>query len=195
MYGPGVLLELENIRAFHEQERPAWMDSCAVSIMRWCPVSWPDRRTIVSVAAGTGKAAGDLIVSALPMARWVSRLLRRKKRLVQVEIDHVLLGEPEVVRELVVQRARDLLAQLRLVAGEALEVALEQEDLAAASRRLPRRTTARCSAVPTNRPSSSGSSGGDSSVRMPPERKVVDDDRHLAEPAAELVGKDLSRRG
>jgi hypothetical protein len=79
VYGPGVLLELENIRAFHEQERPAWMDSCAVSDHAMVSRLWPDRRTIVSVAAGTGKAAGDLIVSALPMARWVSRLLRRKK--------------------------------------------------------------------------------------------------------------------
>lgn len=78
-YGPGVLLELENIRAFHEQDTPAWMDSCAVSDNAMVSRLWPDRRTIVSVAAGTGRAAGDLIVSALPLARWVSRLLRWKK--------------------------------------------------------------------------------------------------------------------
>ena len=78
-FGPGVLLELENIRAFHERREHLWMDSCAVSDHVMVSRLWPDRRTIVSVAAGTGKAGGDLIVSALPLVRWTARLLRRKK--------------------------------------------------------------------------------------------------------------------
>lgn len=78
-FGPGVLLELENIRAFHQRGDILWMDSCAISDHAMVSRLWPDRRTIVSVAAGTGKAGGDLIVSALPLARWASRLLRRKK--------------------------------------------------------------------------------------------------------------------
>lgn len=78
-FGPGVLLELENIRAFHERGKFLWMDSCAVSDHGMVSRLWHDRRTIVSVAAGTGKAGGDLIVSALPLARWAARLLRRRK--------------------------------------------------------------------------------------------------------------------
>jgi len=78
-YGPGVLLEMENIRAMHAQRRTLWMDSCAVSDHAMVSRLWPDRRTIVSVAAGTGRAGGDLIVSALPLVRWAARLWRRKK--------------------------------------------------------------------------------------------------------------------
>ncbi len=78
-FGPGVLLEIENMRVFHERGDLAWMDSCAVSDHAMVSRLWPGRRTIVSVAVGTGRAAGDLIVSALPLARWGSRLLRRRK--------------------------------------------------------------------------------------------------------------------
>ena len=86
--------------------------------------------------------------------------------LVQIEIGHVLFGEAEVVRQLVVERARDLLISSCLVAREALEVALEEEDPGRRLDACRARRSLRCSAVPTNRPSSSGSSGGASSVRI-----------------------------
>jgi CelD/BcsL family acetyltransferase involved in cellulose biosynthesis len=75
-FGPGVLLEVENIRAVHDGGHLAWMDSCAVADHSVVSRLWSDRRTIVSVAVGTGKAPGDLIVAALPLLRWVRRALR-----------------------------------------------------------------------------------------------------------------------
>ena len=78
-FGPGVLLEIENIRAFHNEGRLAWMDSCAVSDHAMVSRLWADRKTIVSIAVGTGKAPGDLIVSALPLLRWLRRALRWRR--------------------------------------------------------------------------------------------------------------------
>ena len=52
---------------------------------------------------------------------------------IQVEIRHILFGKAEVVRQLVVQRSGDLSLELGLIAREALQVALEEED---AGRRL-----------------------------------------------------------
>jgi CelD/BcsL family acetyltransferase involved in cellulose biosynthesis len=78
-FGPGVLLAIENIRAVHEGGHLAWMDSCAVPDSAMISRLWTDRRTIVSVAVGTGKALGDLIVSALPLVRWAWRALGRRR--------------------------------------------------------------------------------------------------------------------
>ncbi len=47
---------------------------------------------------------------------------------VEVEVGHLVFGEPEVVRQLVVQRSRDLSFEFALVTRETLQVALENQD-------------------------------------------------------------------
>ena len=59
-YSPGKLLEVENIRLAHERPGLEWMDSCADPF-------------------NTGRWAGDLVTSAIPMLKWLSRTLRRRK--------------------------------------------------------------------------------------------------------------------
>jgi hypothetical protein len=72
-FSPGTLLEIESIRLLEAHPEIRWVDSCAhsdnVLYNRLCT----DRRMISSVLIGTGKRPGDLIVSVLPVLRWLRR--------------------------------------------------------------------------------------------------------------------------
>jgi hypothetical protein len=76
-YSPGVLLELDNISRIHAEGRVEWMDSCAVAGHPMIDRLWPDRRAIQSLLVPTGKKAGKLVISALPLMRSINRRLRR----------------------------------------------------------------------------------------------------------------------
>jgi hypothetical protein len=72
-FSPGLLLEVENVRRLHERGDVEWMDSCAVSEHFMINRLWLDRRTIQTVLIPTGKGAGDLWVSMMPLVRWLNR--------------------------------------------------------------------------------------------------------------------------
>ncbi len=76
-YSPGMLLELENIRRFHAQGAAPgaaeWMDSCAEPDHFMVNRLWLDRRAMLTTITATGRAPGDLMVSALPLMRWLYR--------------------------------------------------------------------------------------------------------------------------
>jgi CelD/BcsL family acetyltransferase involved in cellulose biosynthesis len=74
-FSPGILLELEIIRFLHSRPEIQWMDSCSTpdSFMNRL---WRDRRTIRTVVASTGRSPGDLIVSLMPLLKWLKRRLR-----------------------------------------------------------------------------------------------------------------------
>jgi CelD/BcsL family acetyltransferase involved in cellulose biosynthesis len=72
-YSPGTLLELENIRRFHQRPALSWMDSCAAPDHFMINRLWLDRRALLTCVTATGRAPGDLVVSALPLARWLYR--------------------------------------------------------------------------------------------------------------------------
>jgi CelD/BcsL family acetyltransferase involved in cellulose biosynthesis len=71
-YSPGTLLELENVREFHRRPALRWMDSCAEADHFMANRLWLDRREIRTVLTATGRAAGDLVVSSLPLLRRVA---------------------------------------------------------------------------------------------------------------------------
>jgi CelD/BcsL family acetyltransferase involved in cellulose biosynthesis len=74
-YSPGVLLQMKQIYDLHARPDIEWMDSGAApasSIGRL----WTDRRAIQNVVIGTGRGAGDLVVSLMPLFRWIKRKLR-----------------------------------------------------------------------------------------------------------------------
>ena len=73
-FSPGLLLEVENVRRLHERGDIEWMDSCAVSEHFMINRLWLDRRTIQTVLVPTGKGAGDIWVSILPLVRWLNRV-------------------------------------------------------------------------------------------------------------------------
>ena len=75
-FSPGTLLELENIRRFHSRPDLRWMDSCAQADHFMANRLWLDRRALADLVSTTGRAAGDLMVSSLPLFHWVSRTLR-----------------------------------------------------------------------------------------------------------------------
>lgn len=75
-FSPGTLLELENIRELHRRPTLRWMDSCAQSEHFMANRLWLERRAIASVLTATGRAAGDLLVSSLPLLRRVAASLR-----------------------------------------------------------------------------------------------------------------------
>jgi hypothetical protein len=76
-FSPGTLLELENIRRFHARPELRWMDSCADADHFMANRLWPDRRGLADLVTTTGRAAGALMVSSLPLLHWMSRTLRR----------------------------------------------------------------------------------------------------------------------
>jgi CelD/BcsL family acetyltransferase involved in cellulose biosynthesis len=78
-YSPGVLLELYNISHLHEMGNLAWMDSCAIPDHPMINQLWLDRRTIQTVLISCGSAAGDLLVSLVPVMRWLKRRLIRTR--------------------------------------------------------------------------------------------------------------------
>lgn len=75
-YSPGVLLEIENIRRLHNEPGIAWMDSCATPEHPMINRLWLDRRAIQSVLVPTGRKAGGIVISALPLIRSLNRKLR-----------------------------------------------------------------------------------------------------------------------
>jgi CelD/BcsL family acetyltransferase involved in cellulose biosynthesis len=75
-FSPGTLLELENIRRFHSRPQLRWMDSCAEADHFMANRLWLDRRALLDLVTTTGRAAGDLMVSSLPLFHWASRALR-----------------------------------------------------------------------------------------------------------------------
>ena len=77
-FSPGVLLELENVRRVHALPALAWMDSCAVPDHFMANRLWTERRVIEDVFVATGKPLGRLLVAAIPLARAVFGLIRRR---------------------------------------------------------------------------------------------------------------------
>jgi len=76
---PGVLLEIENIRRLHQTPGLEWMDSCAVSNHSMANRLWIDRRTIQTVAIGSGRPMGDFLLGAMPLMRWLAHKVVRSR--------------------------------------------------------------------------------------------------------------------
>jgi CelD/BcsL family acetyltransferase involved in cellulose biosynthesis len=75
---PGVILELANIDLLHDSPAAHWMDSCAMAEHPMINRLWLERRIILDQYIATGRAPGDALVAALPLARWLKRALRQK---------------------------------------------------------------------------------------------------------------------
>lgn len=75
-FSPGVLLELENIHRVHSDRRIEWMDSCAAAQHAMINRLWRERRVIQTTLMGTGGRLGSLVVSAIPLLRWMNRVIR-----------------------------------------------------------------------------------------------------------------------
>jgi hypothetical protein len=71
-FSPGMLVELENIRRLHARPGVEWMDSCAVA-ENFINRLWLDRRSVQTILVASGRGAGDLVVSLMPLLRWLNR--------------------------------------------------------------------------------------------------------------------------
>jgi hypothetical protein len=76
-FSPGVLLEIETIRQLHADPAIAWMDSCTDPDNSLLNSLWLHRKIMQNVSMATGRGTGRLILSALPMFRWLNRKLGR----------------------------------------------------------------------------------------------------------------------
>jgi hypothetical protein len=83
-FSPGVLLEVENIRRLHLAPGLRWMDSCAEADHSMANRLWMDRRTIQTVAIASRRPMGDLLVTAMPLARWLAHKLGGPRRIESV---------------------------------------------------------------------------------------------------------------
>lgn len=75
-YSPGVQMSLDVLAHLDTDSRVAWIDSCAEPDHSMINRLLKDRRTIQTVLVSTGRWAGDLVVSAYPTVKWLSRLIR-----------------------------------------------------------------------------------------------------------------------
>jgi CelD/BcsL family acetyltransferase involved in cellulose biosynthesis len=75
-FGPGILAELDNIRAFHERSGLQWMDSYTAPNNVFIANLWKHRRTVqrVAIAADT---RGELALAVLPLIRFCKRLFKK----------------------------------------------------------------------------------------------------------------------
>src|SRR5205823_5287346 len=69
-FSPGVLMEIERIRAFHALEGVEWMDSFTSPGNERLERTWKDRLTIQRLLLGFG-ARGELAVALIPFLRWL----------------------------------------------------------------------------------------------------------------------------
>ena len=75
-FSPGAMLEMDSIRQLQALPGVRWMDSCAAADNFLVNRLSNDRKTIQSLAVGSG-ALGDLVISGLPLLRWTQRILKR----------------------------------------------------------------------------------------------------------------------
>lgn len=77
-FGPGLLLEVGYIEAFHADGSARWEDSCCAEPGAPVEEFWGGRRRIVSLEASTSRGIGRLIAEGMPVLR---RGLHRFRRL------------------------------------------------------------------------------------------------------------------
>jgi CelD/BcsL family acetyltransferase involved in cellulose biosynthesis len=75
-YSPGVIAELDTVRAFHALPEAQWMDSLTDPDNATPNRLWKDRRTIETLLVGTG-VWGEFWTSMLPLMRWAKRRMAR----------------------------------------------------------------------------------------------------------------------
>jgi CelD/BcsL family acetyltransferase involved in cellulose biosynthesis len=68
-YSPGLLLEIEHLKRFHDHPAAAWMDSCAKPDHFMAERLWRDRRTLVTRLGATGRASGNSVIALLGFLR------------------------------------------------------------------------------------------------------------------------------
>jgi hypothetical protein len=76
-FSPGTMLEMDSIQQLRALPGVLWMDSCAAADNFLVNRLSNDRKTIQTLTVGSG-ALGELVVSSLPLLRWMNqRILRR----------------------------------------------------------------------------------------------------------------------
>ena len=75
-WSPGVLLELETIKWFHNRTNLQWMDSCATAGHPMINSLWPDRRNIESVIIPSRRPGSALAAASVPSLRIAKQIIR-----------------------------------------------------------------------------------------------------------------------
>ena len=79
-FSPGILVELDMIRAFHERTDLQWMDSFTAPGNSTIDRLWKHRCIVQRVAVGVS-AAGELALAVLPLLQWAKRLWGQSRNL------------------------------------------------------------------------------------------------------------------
>jgi len=76
-FSPGAMLEMDSIRQLQTLRGVRWMDSCAAPDNFLVNRLSNDRKTIQSLAVGSGPL-GELVISGLPLLRWTNRRILKR---------------------------------------------------------------------------------------------------------------------
>jgi hypothetical protein len=70
-YSPGLLLEVENLRLFHDNPAFIWMDSCADQNSPLFTRVWTGKTVIETLLISQGSRTGDFWISAIPFGHFL----------------------------------------------------------------------------------------------------------------------------
>jgi hypothetical protein len=74
-FSPGVLLEIEHIRRLHGSSSVDWMDSCCGRPDTYFDALCNGRKIMLTVVVATKRMPGGIVISVLPVLRWINRLI------------------------------------------------------------------------------------------------------------------------
>jgi CelD/BcsL family acetyltransferase involved in cellulose biosynthesis len=77
-YSPGVILELHDIKDWHEASKINWIDSCACARHPLYDLVSNERRVIRRTLISNGSRSGDLFISTLPVMRYLRHRLAKR---------------------------------------------------------------------------------------------------------------------
>jgi hypothetical protein len=97
-FSPGAMLEMDSIQQLQALPGVRWMDSCAAADNFLVNRLSNDRKTIQSLAIGSG-ALGELVVSGLPLLRWTTRRILKMFSAEAPGDSPVKTPDPEAVRD------------------------------------------------------------------------------------------------
>ncbi|HYV35013.1 MAG TPA: GNAT family N-acetyltransferase [Gemmataceae bacterium] len=75
-FSPGILLDLESIRHFHDEECLAWVDSCNAPGPSVLTSLWTESRAMQTLIVSTGSRTGNLLIALAPKLRKLRRAMR-----------------------------------------------------------------------------------------------------------------------
>jgi len=82
-FSPGILLEVDSIRFYHDTSRIGWLDSCATPDSSLANRLYNDRRCLQTIVISAGSIGGDFRVASGPLTAIFRSIPRRIRHIIR----------------------------------------------------------------------------------------------------------------